>query len=124
MARYIDGDALSDFCKDRISHLEKELVPLRNDCIDFVKNVAEQASIRQKKINQHASGTTQRVFNKKKAKPPAIPQSLLVEHLEQQREEDSIAHDLWIPILKIETEMAVLKKVLEEIVSHQELTAV
>ena len=110
MPRYIDGDALNDYCRNEIAALEVRLKAAVHECESYIQQTDVDITQQEEQIEQEADSTKEL--------------QLHITLLETRRDVDSAAHDKWIPVERIRAEMAVLRTMLEQIALHQEGTAV
>jgi hypothetical protein len=110
MPRYIDGDALNDYCRNEIAALEVRLKAAVHECESYIHQTDVDITQQEEQIEQEADSTKEL--------------QLHITLLETRRDVDSAAHDKWIPVERIRAEMAVLRTMLEQIALHQEGTAV
>jgi len=110
MPRYIDGDALNDYCRNEIAALEVRLKAAVHECESYIQQTDVDITQQEEQIEQEADSTR------------AL--QLHITLLETCRDVDSAVHDKWMPVERIRGEMAVLRTMLEQIALHQEGTAV
>ena len=110
MPRYIDGDALNDYCRSEIAALEVRLKSAVHECESYIQQTDVEITQQEEQIEKEEDWTKEL--------------QLHITLLETRRDVDSAAHDKWMPVERIKAEIAVLKAVLEQITLHQEGTAV